>query len=43
MSYPPEADMYPEEWTQPKKLNDVEAEDWLEHERRKEWNTSLNR
>ena len=39
MSYPPEADQAPE-WKPTPKLSDYEAEEWLEYERRKEWNTS---
>lgn len=31
MSYPPEADMYPEEWMPTRKLSDYEAEELLEY------------
>jgi hypothetical protein len=31
MGYPPEADMYPEEWMPPPKLSDYEAEALLEY------------
>lgn len=43
MSYPPEADMAPEEWMPPVKLDDVAAESLLQHLKEEEWNTSPNR